>query len=150
MTALTAAGPGHAAAMAALHAAAFPPAERWDAHAFATQLALPGGFGFLAGDQGMVLARHAADEAEILTIAVVPAARRAGLGARLLRAAEAYAISQGARKMFLEVAPDNLPAAELYGAAGYLEVGRRRRYYPDGSDALVLARRLTPGAATAE
>jgi ribosomal-protein-alanine N-acetyltransferase len=149
MIALVPAGVAHAAVMAALHEAAFPPAERWDAAAFAAQLALPGGFGFVANDGGMVLARYAADEAEILTIAVIPAARRAGLGARLLRATQMHAAAHGARKMFLEVALENLPATALYRAAGYLEVGRRRRYYPDGSDALVLTRRLTPDAATA-
>ena len=134
--------PQHAAALAALHALAFAPAERWDAAAFAVQLALPGVVGFVLADAGFVLARVAADEAEILTLAVVPAARRAGLGAALLRAAETAAHAAGGTKMFLEVAPGNTAARALYGAAGYAEAGRRRRYYADGADALVLARPL--------
>jgi ribosomal-protein-alanine N-acetyltransferase len=51
--------------------------------------------------------------------------------------------------MFLEVAPGNAAARALYASAGYAEVGRRPRYYPDGSDALLLARALSPAAATA-
>jgi ribosomal-protein-alanine N-acetyltransferase len=147
---LVLASPAHASAIAALHAAAFRPADRWDATAFATQLAMPGVFGLLWPDAGMVLARVAADEAEILTIAVIPAERRAGKGATLLRAAEAHAESLGARRMFLEVALGNLAARGLYAAAGYVQVGHRPKYYPDGTDALVLARPLSPVAATGE
>jgi ribosomal-protein-alanine N-acetyltransferase len=138
----------HAAVLAELHALAFPPEERWSAGAFATQLALPGVFGLVLPDAGLILARVAADEAEILTIGVVPAARRAGYGAALLRAAEARAVADGARRMFLEVSLRNHAARALYMAAGYSEVGRRPRYYADLSDALVLARPLIPGAAT--
>jgi ribosomal-protein-alanine N-acetyltransferase len=64
----------------------------------------------------------------------------------LLHAAEARAAADGARTMFLEVAPENFAARALYASAGYTEVGRRPRYYPDGSDALVLARPLSPAA----
>jgi [ribosomal protein S18]-alanine N-acetyltransferase len=46
--------------------------------------------------------------------------------------------------MLLEVAAGNAPARALYAAAGFAEVGKRRRYYPDGSDALVLAAALVP------
>ncbi|HUN52956.1 MAG TPA: GNAT family N-acetyltransferase [Candidatus Sulfotelmatobacter sp.] len=136
-----------ASAIAALHALAFPPEERWGENIFAAQLVLPGVFGFRTSD-GVVLARVAADEAEILTLAVIPSARRAGLGRALLQAAEACAAANGARTMFLEVAPGNTAARTLYKSAGYAEVGRRPRYYPDGADALVLAHALSPGAAT--
>ncbi|MBU8544732.1 MULTISPECIES: GNAT family N-acetyltransferase [Roseomonadaceae] len=127
---------------AALHAAAFPPGEAWGAAAIALMLELPGGFGVLRPGQGFVLARVAADEAEILTLAVVPAARRAGLGSALLAEAMAGAVLRGAQAMFLEVSERNVAARALYAAAGFAEVGRRRRYYPDGSDALVLRRDL--------
>jgi len=96
----------------------------------------------------MVLARVAGDEAEILTICVVPAARRTGHGGALLAAAEARAAADGAAKMFLEVAADNVAALSMYRSAGYETVGRRARYYPNGSDALVMARCLKPGATT--
>jgi ribosomal-protein-alanine N-acetyltransferase len=129
-------------AAAALHARAFPPQESWGAQAIALMLDLPGCFGVLRDGAGFVLARVAADEAEILTLAVVPEARRAGLGGALLAEAMAAAVLRGAAAMFLEVSDRNLPARALYAAAGFAEVGRRRRYYADGSDALVLRRGL--------
>lgn len=138
----------HAAALAALHALAFPPDERWDAAAFAAQLALPGVVGLIDPSGGMVLARVAADEAEILTLCVAPEARRRGAARALLEAAADWAANAGAGAMFLEVADGNLAARALYAACGYREVGRRRRYYPGGEDALVLRRALTPAAAT--
>ncbi|WP_338665748.1 GNAT family N-acetyltransferase [Pararoseomonas sp. SCSIO 73927] len=124
--------------MAALHAAAFPPAERWGGTALTAMLRLQGGFGLLAGESGFVLARAVAGEAEILTLAVHPGTRRQGLGARLLEAAVAEAARRGAAALFLEVSERNGPARALYARAGATEVGRRRRYYADGTDALVL------------
>lgn len=129
---------------ASLHAAAFPPADRWGPDALALLLAMPGAFAQQIPDIGFVLARVVADEAEILTLAVVPEARRQGHGAVLLAAAMAGAAARGARAMFLEVADSNEAARALYARAGFAPVGRRRRYYPDGGDALVLRRELTP------
>jgi ribosomal-protein-alanine N-acetyltransferase len=78
---------------------------------------------------------------------VTPGARRRGLGTALLAAAMAGARLRGAEAMFLEVAAAGNPAAlGLYRGLGFVEVGRRRRYYPDGSDALVLRRDLAGGA----
>ncbi len=131
-----------AAEAARLHAAAFPPAESWGADAIALMLGLPGAFGLLQPGLGFILARVAADEAEVLTIAVAPEARRQGLGGRLLAAAMAGAVARGAASMFLEVADRNAPARALYEAAGFTGVGLRKRYYPDGADALVLRREL--------
>jgi ribosomal-protein-alanine N-acetyltransferase len=137
----------HAEAMAAVHAAAMPEGEAWDAAAIATQLALPGSFGLIDPEGGMVLARAVAGEAEILALAVVPRLRRQGRGAALLAAAERWAAEGGARAMYLEVAVDNRPAGALYRRAGYLPAGRRRAYYRDGRDALVLRKPLSPAAA---
>lgn len=148
-TSLIPAGPSHAQLMAAIHAASFPPAEHWGAAAITSQLTLPGGFGLLDPGGGMVLGRIAADEAEILALAVIPARRRAGLGRALLAAAESRVGSAGGRVVFLEVAETNAAARALYTGAGYREIGRRSRYYPDGTDALVLARPLRRGVATA-
>ena len=86
----------------------------------------------------MILARVAADEAEILTLAVHPERRRHGLGSALLGAAVDRAIASGARSMFLEVAVTNKAARALYAAHGFVEAGLRRRYYSDGTDALIL------------
>ena len=113
----------------------------------AAQLGLPGTFGLLDPAGAMVLARGAAEQAEILTLAVVPSLRRQGRARSLLRAAARRAAAAGAREIVLEVAEDNCAARALYSAVGYAEVGRRRRYYPDGSDARVLRAPLSPAAA---
>lgn len=136
--------PAEAPVLAALHAAAFPPEERWGETAIRLMLALDGAFGLAAGEgpAGFVLARAAAGEAEVLTLAVDPAAQRAGLGGALLGAALAEVARRGATALFLEVSERNAPARALYARAGAAQVGLRRRYYPDGSDALVL--RITP------
>lgn len=134
--------PAHGEVMALLHAAAFPRCERWSAASFAAQLALPGVFGWLDERGGLALARIAADEAELLTLAVHPEARRRGIGQALLACALAEAARRGARAAFLEVAETNAPARALYGAADFVLVGRRRGYYGSGADALVLRRAL--------
>ena len=145
-------GKSHAELLAALHATAFTAAERWSAAAMAALLDMPGCFGCLHGPDGapvgMALVRVAADEAELLTIAVAPASRGAGAGAALLEQAMAEAVRRRACRMFLEVAPTNQAACALYRRHGFAQVGRRFDYYADGSDALVLARVLpggTPG-----
>ena len=138
-------GVAHAGALAAIHAAAFPAAERWDCGAIAALLATPGCFALLAAAGGMAMARVAADEAELLTLAVLPAARGAGVGGGLLAATLAEAVRQGAATVLLEVAPGNGAARALYRRAGFGEVGLRRRYYPDGGDALVMRRTCADG-----
>jgi ribosomal-protein-alanine N-acetyltransferase len=133
--------------MADIHLAAFPPGQSWSRDVMLLQLELPTTFGLVHLDCGMILARVAADESEILTIAVPPAARRLGLGSALLRAAMGRAAARGAQSMFLEVAVNNNAARALYAAHGFAEVGLRRRYYTDGTDALVLRSTLKCGSA---
>jgi len=146
---MIAATPAHAPALAALHEAAFPPRERWGADTFALQLELPGVFGWIEEAAGFVLARAIAGEAEILTIAVHPEARRRGVGRRLLAAAAEGALLRDAGELFLEVSHSNDAARALYLSAGFIQVGLRVRYYPDGSDALVMRRAITSGATEA-
>lgn len=141
--------------LAALHAEAFPPAERWTAQAMGMLLDLPGHFGLVAdagGEPlGFALGRAAAGEAEVLTLAVRPGSRRAGTGRALMAGLIAEAANRGAGTLFLEVSEANLPARALYASLAATEAGRRRRYYQDGSDALVLRIDITPcAAATAE
>lgn len=139
--------PAHAEALAEIHRACFPPREAWGADAIALQLGLFGVFGFAAEAGGMLLARTAADQAEVLTLAVLPGLRRQGLGRALLEAAMAEAARRGATVMTLEVSVDNLAAQTLYRQAGFAAVGRRRRYYADGADALVLQAPLVDAGA---
>ena len=136
--------------MAAIHGAAFPAREAWGLDAISLQLAIPGVAGWCDREGGMILARVAADEMEVLTLAVCPATRRRGVGTALLEAAIAWAQSCGAVTAFLEVAEDNLAARELYTRVGFVPVGRRSAYYSNGTDALVLRRMLTPPGAAAE
>ena len=128
----------HAAVLAAIHAAAFPPKERWGVDAIGLQLALPGSFGLLDPRGGMLLGRTVRDETEVLTLAVTPAMHRRGIAGGLLRHATVLAEAQGSVAIYLEVATGNVGALALYGRQGFAEVGRRRRYYADGSDAVVM------------
>ena len=131
--------------MAAVHAAAFPPGERWDAAALATLLADRTVFGTLHPEGAMALFRAVAGEAELLTIAAAPEARRRGLAATLMRDGMAEARRRGAVDMFLEVSASNAPAIGLYETAGFHPVGRRPDYYGAGRDALVMRGALGPG-----
>jgi [ribosomal protein S18]-alanine N-acetyltransferase len=114
------------AALADLHTTAFD--APWSPTAFAELLSQPGVI-LEVEDQGFILVRVALDEAEILTLAVHPEARRAGIGARLTQAAAARAAMEGAERLHLEVAEDNAAARALYSRLGFKTVGRRRRYY---------------------
>lgn len=138
------AGPGDLLRLSALHAASFP-YDPWDATALANLAALPGAV-MLCLERGFILMRTAADETEVITIAVDPACRGLGIGRRLLLAGLKAARAQGACQAFLEVAVDNQAALALYRQAGFAEIGRRRGYYrraPDEAvDALVMTARI--------
>lgn len=132
--------------MVALEAAAF--ADPWPAAALVGQLSAPGGLvlAIPGADPRELLAYAAylvvADEAELLRIAVLPSARRRGLARRLLAAGLGRLASAGIVRCHLEVRADNVPALALYARFGFAPIGRRRRYYADGTDALLLARDL--------
>jgi ribosomal protein S18 acetylase RimI-like enzyme len=97
---------------------------------------------------GCVLARWTAgDLLEIDIVAVDPAQRRRGIARRLLAALLERARRRGAREAQLELAGDNHGARALYLGLGFVVVGRRARYYPDGADALLLSWRAPePGS----
>lgn len=136
------------ATLASLHASCF--AQGWTAQSIGRLVATPGSFALLAEAGGtacgFVIVRVAADEAEILSIGVVPRARRLGTGRRLVSAGAEKALNMGAVRLFLEVASENEAARGLYAAAGFGETGLRRAYYrePGGGtdDALVLSANL--------
>jgi ribosomal-protein-alanine N-acetyltransferase len=141
------AGRVDAQALAAVHAAAFD--SPWSADAFAALLDTPGVYAVVAeadGFAGLVLMRAIAGEAEVLTLAVIPAQRRRGAARALLAAGLELAARAGAETAFLEVAADNAAAIDLYHQAGFEAVGRRAGYYhrdPEAAmDALVLRRAL--------
>ena len=148
------AGPDDAGMIAGLHGLLFDPP--WDAASIADLMAPPAGMALVAvlpsletrpvQLSGYLFARAAAGEAEILSIAVMPAAQRRGVARMLLSNAFQALARRGARRLVLEVASDNDPALGLYRDAGFAEVGRRRDYYTRrgtaAADALVMARDL--------
>lgn len=146
--ALRTAGHDDAADLARIHAAAF--AEGWSVEDIARLLEAARAFALVAEDGdgpfGFALGWVPADEAEIITLAVLPDRRRAGAGRALLTAAMGAARVLGATAMFLDVDESNVAALSLYRSLGFGEVGRRPRYYKaahgERRDALVLKRGL--------
>ncbi|MCF8477197.1 MAG: GNAT family N-acetyltransferase, partial [Pseudolabrys sp.] len=92
---------------------------------------------------GFVMSRRAAEEAEILSIAVARRAQGRGLARRLLTLHLRRLAGLGTRAVFLEVDEHNTPAIRLYESAGFREVSRRPNYYPlpDGKTAAALVLR---------
>jgi ribosomal-protein-alanine N-acetyltransferase len=78
---------------------------------------------------GFAVSRIAADEAEILSIAVDPDFRGQGFSRNLLLTHLGHLAARGVRTIFLEVEENNGPAMKLYERAGFTVVGRRERYY---------------------
>ena len=145
--ALSEAGPADAAVLAALHAASFH--RGWSEDEFARLLRERNvvAHRVMLGRRlaGFAISRLAADEAEILSIAVATAQRGRGLARDLLALHLRRLAGLGARTVFLEVDEANAPARRLYARAGFREVGRRANYYRVGaaaSAALVLRRDL--------
>jgi len=93
-----------------------------------------------------VLARQAAGEGEILTVAVARSHRRLGLGWRLMDAVLRELHAARSEALFLEVDETNAAAIALYRRLGFAEVGRRPAYYNDDQGrktaALVMRRDL--------
>lgn len=137
-------------ALAALHRRCFQTPTPWNAADFSGFLADPLCFLLVEGDAGILLGRAVAGEAELLTLAVLPEARRLGLGRRLVTRFLYQARLRGAGQAFLEVSAENAAAIALYESAGFVGAGRRRGYYHvDGDravDALVLRRELAAEA----
>ncbi len=124
-------------------------AEAWAASSYRWELSetrtryyvvAEGEGGELLGWAGVMVVDGAA---EILTVGVVPAARRRGIAGTLVHALLAEAGSRGATEVFLEVRLDNKAALALYEREGFLAVGRRKGYYEHGRvDAVVMRREL--------
>jgi [ribosomal protein S18]-alanine N-acetyltransferase len=138
--------PFNAAEIAGLHARLFDPP--WDQESIEQMLLHPASTALVAryGNPqttvGFVLAQLAADEAEILTIGVDPDWQTHGLGLRLLEAVARACKRVEAKRLFLEVAEDNVAAQKLYAKAGFVEIGRRKGYYHRGAAPAVDARAL--------
>lgn len=132
--------------LAELEAASF--ADPWSPEMLAAELAHSGSVLLVAGGgdsrapSGYACFRLAAGEAELLRVAVAPAARGRGIARQLIAAGFERLRAAGVASCFLEVRPANASALAVYHALGFEPRGRRRAYYRDGSDALVLRRDL--------
>jgi ribosomal-protein-alanine N-acetyltransferase len=146
--ALSDAGARDAGAIATLHAASFrrgwsePEVEALllDRNVIAHRAMLGSRFA------GFIMSRQAADEAEILSVAVARSAQGRGLARKLLTLHLRRLAAFSARAVFLEVDEHNIPAIKLYERAGFHEIARRPNYYPAAggktASALVLRRDL--------
>lgn len=137
------AGPRDAEVIAKLHAAGFY--RGWPREDFAAYLSGRDTPAYIACDArrriaGFSMLRLAADEAELMTIAVDPKWRGKGVGAALMQAMFADLMLSPARRMFLEVAADNAAAIRLYDKLGFARLSERKGYYarPGGAPATAL------------
>lgn len=122
-------------------------AARWPPESYARLAGLPGGVFLVceANSQpvGFVAARQAADEAEILNIAVHRDFRRKGVASALLLAALDEFPRSAVVNVFLELRESNLAARALYERHGFVPSGRRKDYYHSPTeDALCMMRKL--------
>jgi ribosomal-protein-alanine N-acetyltransferase len=118
---------GDVSALTRIHRTAFE--HPWSESDFAAYLASD--LVWVSGEPiaGFLLIRAVGDEAEILTLAVDSAHRRAGHAAALLDAAKQDLAKTDVSRLFLEVAADNFPALALYERQGFLPIGVRKGYY---------------------
>jgi [ribosomal protein S18]-alanine N-acetyltransferase len=123
--------------------------EAWSADGYRDELADTRHRHYLAAvDQdgallGWAGVRIVADTAEVLTVGVIPAARRHGIGARLLALLLDEARRRDVTEAFLEVRVDNTAAQKLYERSRFVRVGVRRGYYDSGRvDAVVMRKQL--------
>ena len=133
--------------LAALHQQCF--ARGWNEADLAGMLSVAGTQALVIESQGKVVGfimlRAIFDEAEILTLTLLPALRQRGLGKTLLQGALASVHTNGVSSMFLEVNANNAAALALYKACGFTETGRRKGYYttPQGiEDAVLMAKKI--------
>ncbi|MFF0574160.1 ribosomal protein S18-alanine N-acetyltransferase [Streptosporangium saharense] len=84
----------------------------------------------------------AGDQADVQTIAVSEGHRRSGIGGAMLTELLTEAVRRGAESVFLEVRADNPGAQAVYHRFGFERIGLRRRYYEDGTDAIMMKKDL--------
>jgi ribosomal protein S18 acetylase RimI-like enzyme len=140
---------GDVPAVSALEADLFGP-DAWSAASVAEELTGPGRRAVVATSGGRVVGyavtARAGDAVDLQRVAVLPALRRRGLAHDLLAAL----VDGPTAPVLLEVSELNSGAIALYRAEGFTEIGRRRRYYRDGTDAVVMARPVPEPGASAE
>ena len=134
------------AELAEMEALCFPNAQsHWSEQDYAAHLKSKTAL-TVSDETGFVVGRIAADEAEIITLGVLPEYRHKGHGTDLLSQFETQARAKGAASIFLEVAADNKAGLALYKTRDFDRVGRRRKYYDNAQgiaiDAFILKKTL--------
>lgn len=133
--------PADAAAVAAIEAA-WPSSAGWTQAQLREEADAPAGLFWICEQEGKVvsyaLARVAVDEAQIVAVGVAPELARRGLGRAAFEALLKAAKAAGLVRAVLEVSTTNAPARALYASVGLRVVGRRPKFYNDGSDALLM------------
>lgn len=141
---IRAVGRESAEALTAIHRACFP--HYWNLDAFNDFFSVEGTHALLIEDAAMVVYRVQHEQADIITIAVLPDHRRQGLAKALMEQALAHIRTLGATTLFLDVEEGNTAATQLYQGLGFKENRRRKLYYrqKDGTytDALVMSRKV--------
>lgn len=134
----------HAQLLAGMHTQCFNTGAQWDQTAITALLSSPGVHAGIVMVEdhpaGFIMLRSVVDEAEILTVCVLPEYRKRGLAQQLLAWCDQVAQHKGAQTLFLEVSVNNQSARTLYEKQDFEKLGLRKKYYEDGSDALVLGR----------
>lgn len=136
----------------------FPDDPPWSADTFASELAhVPAtrwyvvavdnakddaGGDVVVGYAGLMHSGQVGDPADVQTIAVARQRQRRGIGSVLMRALLDEADRRRAAEVMLDVRADNVAAQAFYHGFGFTEVRRRRRYFGDGVDGVVMALRL--------
>ncbi|WP_303979046.1 GNAT family N-acetyltransferase [Dongia mobilis] len=120
--------------------------QPWSSQSFADVLAMPGAAGLITTWQnepiGFGLTLAAADEVELLLLAILPSHRGKQWAGALLEALLQPAAIGGAKRALLEVAAANAPAISCYTRAGFTQCGRRKAYYAGKIDALIFEKIL--------
>lgn len=121
--------------IAKLHKLCFPH-KPWSADDFGELK--KSGCEIVASQNGFIVWRTVLDESEIITIGVHPDARGTGIAIAMIGLMENEIKKNGASKIFLEVSHTNTPAIKLYEKCGFVQIGKRKNYYSDGTDAILM------------
>ena len=135
----------HVAKVAALEKVCF--SDPWSEASIAAELHNPLSTWFVDEEDGVVTgyigAQAVPPEADIMNLAVSPDCRRQGIGEKLLCTMTEVLHSRGIDTLFLEVRPSNTAAIALYERCGFVQAGRRPKYYVNPpEDALILRKEL--------
>ena len=136
----------HIAQIAALEKRCF--SDPWSEASVRSELSNPLSYWLVAQEDGKLIgyvgSQSVPPEADVMNLAVAPEWRNKGIGRALMTALIAQLHSRGITALFLEVRVGNLPAQSLYQSLGFVEAGRRPKYYVNPTeDALILRKGLT-------